>query len=89
MKNTFGKKPNKFKIKEVNSSVYDYYNYGPTFGSGYDIKINNKFFNNNKHSINFPKSFDDNMGIGKSIFIGDNNNSNFTLKELEVFKVLK
>ena len=88
LKNTFGIKPNKFKIKEVNNSIYDYYNKGPTFGSGHDIYIYDNFLNSNSHSINFPKSFEDNKGIGKSIFIGDNNSSNFTLKELEVFTIV-
>jgi len=87
LKNTFGTKPNKFIIKEVNSSIYDYYDKGPTFGSGHDINISQNFFNNN-HSINFPNSFEDNIGLGKSIFTGDNNNSNFIIKELEVFKAL-
>lgn len=88
LKNTQGTKPNKFRIKDINYSIYDYYNYGPTFGNGYDINIQNNFFNNN-HSIKFPQSFEDNLGIGKKIFTGNSESSNFILKEMEVFQMLK
>ena len=87
LKNTFGTKPNKFKIKEDNSSIYNSSNNGPTFGGGHDINTSNKFLNHN-HSINFPQSFEDNIGMGRSIFTG-NDNSQFILKELEVFKAVK
>ena len=50
------------------------------------------FFANNNNNSNysyFPYSYQDNLGKGKSIFTGDLNNSNrqFTLKEIEVFKL--
>ena len=88
LKNTQGTRPNKFRIKDINNSTYDYYNYGPTFGNGYDINIQNNFFNNN-HSIKFPQNFEDNLGIGKKIFTGNSESSNFILKEMEVFQMLK
>ena len=88
LKNTFGTKPNKFRIKDINYSIYDYYNKGPTFGNGNDIHLNDNFLNN-LNSVNFPQSFEDNLGLGNSIFTGDKNSSNFQLKELEVFKIIK
>ena len=51
LKNTQGTRPNKFRIKDINYSIYDYYNYGPTFGNGYDINIQNNFFNNNHNFL--------------------------------------
>ena len=58
----------------------------PTFGGGHDIKI----YKNDTYA-NFPNSYQDILSKGKSIFTGDsdNNNKNFKLKEIEVFKVFK
>ena len=70
-------------------SIYDGSGYGPIFGAGHDI--NTLFRSNNSSGSNFPHSYKDILGKGKSIFTGDlnNNNSSFNLKEIEVFKIFK
>lgn len=70
MKNSYATKPNKFRIKEANSSIYDYYDKGPTFDTGHDINIYKNFLNNNNHSINFPQSFEENLRIGNQYLLG-------------------
>ena len=84
--NIHGTEPTKFPISDSCYSIYDNSNYGPTFGVGHDIKI----FENDIHT-NFPHSYKDILGKGKSIFTGDsdNNNNSFKLKEIEVFKIFK
>ena len=79
--------PMKFPNTNSIYSIYDCSSYGPTFGGGYDITI---FYNGNNNSYNysnFPHSYQDSLGKGKSIFSGDLNNSRFTLEEIEVFRL--
>jgi len=76
--------PTKFPNSNSNYSLQNASNYGPIFG-GCDIAISFP----SSHSISFPCFYGDTLGKGKSIFTGDNNNSNFNLKEIEVFKLIK
>ena len=91
--NIYGTNPTKFQLKDNNYSwaIYDNSDYGATFGEGHDLYISNDFSNNNKSYVNFPYSYKDNIGKGKSIFTGDSNNNNdiFKIKEIEVFKLYK
>ena len=74
------------KFPNTNSdSIYDYSSYGPCFGGGFDIGI----CCNSSHYANFPNSYKDVLGKGYSIFKGDNDNYNFNLKEIELFKLIK
>ena len=82
--NMYNISPTKFPNSNTSLSIYDSSSYGPTFGGGYDICIG---FNSN--STNFPYSYKDVLGKGYSIFKGDNDNDNFNLKEIEVFKLIK
>ena len=75
--------PTKFPNTDTRYSIYDYSPYGPTFGNGFDIAT----FGENY--IGFPASSKDVLGKGYSIFKGDNDNNNFNLKEIEVFKLIK
>ena len=52
------------------------------------LYIRNGFINNNAYS-NFPRSYQDNLGKGKSIFTGEisNNSGEIKVKEIEAFKV--
>ena len=84
--NMYNISPTKFANSNTSYSIYDYSSYGPTFGGGHDIYID---FSNNSNYLNFPHSYTDVLGKGYSIFKGDNNNYNFTLKEIEVFKLIK
>ena len=85
--NIYSKGPLKFKCKD-NKSVHHLNNYGPIFGQGHDLEIAGDFLND-IHYSNFPKSFKDSLGKGKSIFTGDlnSNKTYFTINEIEVFKV--
>ena len=76
--------PTKFPNSDKRS-IYDTSDYGPCFGGGYDIGIRFNF----PHETNFPHSYKDVLGKGYSIFKGDNDNYNFNLKEIEVFKLIK
>ena len=87
--NIYNIKPTKFPNSDSNYSVYHYSSYGPTFGGGHDINIYSDYTNNNNSYANFPNSYQDTLGYGKSIFTGDNNSSNFKLKEMEIFKLFK
>ena len=89
--NIYNIEPTKFANSDTRYSVRHYYDYGPTFGGGHDIYIPQDYNNNNSPYINFPHSYQDTLGKGKSIFTGDYNNDNmyFNLKEIEVFKLFK
>jgi len=82
--NIHGTEPTKFPNSDSRYSIYDHSSHGPTFGGGHDIQI----YNNGTYT-NFPYSYEDILGKGKSIFTGDLNNSNqyFKLNEIEVFKI--
>ena len=94
--NIFGTEPIKFPLKDNNSaySIYNDSSYGPTFGNGYDLNIQNNFLNNNIRFY-FPYAYQDTLGKGNSIFTGNINDNNldnykyFKIKEVEVFKLLK
>ena len=84
--NIHGTEPTKFPNSNTSYSIYDDSSSGPRFGGGHDIYTNKK-----GSYANFPFSYQDILGKGKSIFTGDlnNNNGNFNLKEIEVFKIFK
>ena len=82
--NMYNISPTKFPNSNTSKSIWDGSRYGPIFGGGHDICIG---FNSN--CTNFPNSYKDVLGKGYSIFKGDNDNYNFNLKEIEVFKLIK
>ena len=81
--NMYNIPPTKFPNSNTNDSIYDNSSYGPTFGSS-DICIG---FSSNYAKFNY--CYTDVLGKGYSIFKGDNDNYNFNLKEIEVFKLIK
>ena len=83
--NMYNISPTKFPNSDTSKSIYDHSNCGPIFGGGHDIRI---CFNSSNYT-NFPHSYKDVLGKGYSIFKGDNDNYNFNLKEIEVFKLIK
>lgn len=89
--NIYYSKPTKFPISKNSNVIYHYMNCGPVFGYGCDIWMANNFSdeNNNYNNSNFPSSFNDVLGYGKSVFTGDRNNNNKIIKykEIEVFSV--
>ena len=90
MTNIYGTAPTKFPIfQNQGNAVYHNRSYGPTFGGGCDLYIRNNY-HINKASSYFGHTYQDVLGKGKSIFTGDenNNNNNFILKEIEIFKLI-
>ena len=94
LKNIHNTEPTKFPLKnneQYQYSVYHNSTYGPSFGGGHDIGVIYSDFQNNNSYSNFPYSYNDILGKGSSIFSGNlnNNDYNYKLKELEVFKLNK
>ena len=87
--NIYNINPTKFPSKNEKNDVY-HSNNGPIFGGGYDLGIYEDILKKGGWS-NFPYTYQDILGKGKSIFTGkDNNNgSKFRIKEIEVFKLFK
>ena len=83
--NMYNISPTKFPNSDTRYGILDHSPYGPCFGSGYDICI---CFSSSDYT-NFPHAYKDVLGKGYSIFKGDNDNYNFNLKEIEVFKLIK
>ena len=85
--NIHGIEPTKF-INNDSSNVNHHSGRGPCFGNYNDIQVFADYSNSNCVSA-FPCNYKDNSGKGKSIFTGDfnNDNSNFRMKDIEVFKV--
>ena len=87
--NIHGTAPTKYpNTQNCNNSVYHASNYGPTFGNNHDLYICNNYLNSTSSYASLGGAYPDILGKGYSIFTGDNNNSHFKLKELEVFKLL-
>ena len=89
--NIHGTEPTKFPQKENNNgSVNHHPQRSACFGNYNDIQVYQDYKNSDSVS-SFPCDFIDTLNKGKSIFTGDfnNNNTNFRIKELEVFKLFK
>ena len=87
--NIYGIAPTKFPIfQNQDKAVYHGGQYGPIFGGGHDLYIRNDYPNKKAYS-NIGHTYQDVLGKGRSIFTGDksNNDSDFILKELEIFKL--
>ena len=88
--NIHGTEPTKFPNSNTNRSIYDRSDFGPTFGGGFDI-YTLIYKSKTPSGSDFPHSYQDILGKGRSIFTGNLNNNNdyFDLKEIEVFKIFK
>ena len=88
--NIYNTEPTKFPSKNDQKEVRHYYSWGPAFGAGCDLGLNGDFLESGGWSNGF-KTFQDTLGKERSIFTGDsnNNNRNFKIKEIEVFKIFK
>ena len=88
--NIYNTKPTKFQSKNNGNEVYHHKDYGPIFGKdGMDLCIYSNFSEKNGPNANFPTSFQDGLGKKGSIFTSDENKGNFTIKEIEIFKLLE
>jgi len=90
LSNIYNTEPTKFPSKNDQCEVCHNYSCGPRFGLGRDSGVDGDILNSYNWS-NFPNTYPDILGKGKSIFTGDynNNNSNSKIKEIEVFKIFK
>ena len=86
--NNYNIEPTKFVSKNDQREVYHRSDYGPIFGGGRDLGIYPDISEKGGWS-NFPNTYPDILGKGKSIFTGDINKSIFKIKEIEVFKLFK
>ena len=88
--NIYNIKPTKFVSKNDQKEVGHVSNYGPIFGDGNDLGICNKILNDGGWS-KFPYTYQDSSGKGRSIFTGKDNNNDyeFKIKEIEIFKLYK
>ena len=82
--------PTKFPNTNSSYSVSHSSSYCSIFGGGADLYFINNFLNSNSGSA-LGHSYQDVLGKGRSVFTGDPNNSNGSIKitELEVFKLFK
>ena len=88
LKNIKKQIPIKFQNINAEKAVYHCINNGPTFGNGHDLKICSNFLKNKDSYANIGNSYEDKNKDGNVIFSDDINTSYFTLKELEVFKLI-
>jgi len=88
LSNIYNTEPTKFPSKNNKQEVDHNSSYGPIFGGGDDLGVYGDFLNRGGYS-EFPYTYHDILGKGKSIFTGDSNNNNnkFKIKEIEVFKI--
>ena len=80
LNNIYNTEPTKFPYVKGRSVCHDS-SFGPRFGAGSDLYLYNNFTDINSNGSSFPNSFQDTLGKGRSIFIGDKNNEYFKLKE--------
>ena len=85
--NIYDIEPTKFPNKDINKSVRHNCNEGPCFGGGADIAVFSDFKKQNFGTA-FPRTYQDILGKGNSIFTGEINTS-FPLEEIEIFKLFK
>ena len=96
LSNIYGIEPTKFQIVNFNRSILTNGKEGPTFGGNPsnagnpDIGIYSDYNKGDSFS-GFPESYKDNLGKGRSIFTGNENNSKkyFKVKEIEIFKAFE
>ena len=87
--NIYDIKPTKFPSKNNGNEVYHHKDYGPIFGyNGMDLCIYSNFSEKNSPNVNFPTSFQHVLGKGGIIFTSDKKSRPFTIKEIEIFKLL-
>lgn len=81
--------------KDGNNLIYNYEDYGPTFGGGFDLCIADQCNINNNSIADFPTTFN-RRGEKKLVngqdsyraFTGAREGKNFKVLEYEVFKVI-
>ena len=87
--NMHGTQPTKFPLNDENygRAVYIYPERGATFGNGRDFCIVSGCNKNNSSYSYYPKSYNDVVGKGRSVFTSSTSSDNFQVQEIEVFGV--
>jgi len=88
LSNIYNTEPTKFPSKNDQKEVAHNSGFGPCFGGGNDLGVNDDILKDGGWS-GFPYTYKDILGKGKSIFSGYSNISGFKIKEIEVFKIYK
>ena len=87
--NIYNTEPTKFPSQKKDKKEIDYNSsFGIAFGEAHDLSLYSDFIKEGGFS-GFPRSYQDTLGKGKSIFTTDNNSSYYKIKEIEVFKLFK
>ena len=88
--NIFNIEPTKFPSKNDKHEIRCCINRGPCFGNGTDLGVKADFLNSGFWS-NFPFTFLDKTGKGRTIFTGDPDNAgqDCEMKEIEVLQLIK
>ena len=84
--NIYDKQPTKFPIKIKGKEVYHSHEDGPWFGENGNDLCAYQNLSKGAFSI-FPICFEDTLGKGYSIFTSIENNKNFNIQEIEIFKL--
>ena len=84
--NIYNIKPTKFSSQNKGQEIGNFSYHGPNFGFE-DIYFYSNFYEEGCSYSKFPKSYQDILGKGYSIFTGNSNNNVINLKEIEVFKL--
>ena len=86
--NIYNTEPIKFPIKDSKNALFYRTDFGPLFGNkGNDLGLHKDFLNEGGFCISF-NAYSDILGKKGSVFTGENNSSNFKVKEIEVFKLV-
>ena len=81
--------PTKFPSQKKDKKEIDYNSdFGIAFGEAHDLSLYSDFIKQGGYS-GFPRSYQDTLGKGKSIFTADSNSNLYKIKEIEVFKLLE
>jgi hypothetical protein len=87
LKNPHNISPRKFKLLNASTAIWSGSGYGPIFGNGHDICVYDKFNTNASHYTNVGTGYVNDTGIdGKQVLTGE---SNFIVKEIEVFTIMQ
>ena len=87
--NIYNIEPTKFPSQKKDKKEIDYNSdFGIAFGEAHDLSLYSDFIKRGGFS-GFPRSYQDTLGKGKSIFTSDNNSNLYKIKEIEVFKLMK
>jgi hypothetical protein len=84
--NPHGIPPTKYPNKDVQHSIYDRRDYGPTFGAGCDLYVCHNSQTTEGSGFGFSRSYSDTTNRGETTFTG---NKYFQTSDIEVYRLVK